>query len=420
MAVFALIDCNNFYVSCERVFDPGLEGIPVVVLSNNDGCVVARSQEAKAIGIRAGVPLYQIRHLMERHGVKAFSSNYALYGDMSRRVVQTVCEFIPEVEQYSIDEVFARLDDLPGNREAFCRTLRKTVEQWTGLPVSIGIGATKTLAKIAAGIAKTSPRADGVLDLVESPWLDHALARTPIREVWGVGGKTALWLNRHGVKDALSLKRFPIRILRTRFGITGARVIAELSGTRCFDLESGPSPRKAVRAARSFRDGVTKKADLEEAVASFASRACEKLREEQCRTSAITVFVATNRFMGDAYHASETLPLEVPSSDTAELIAAAKTALSRIFRPELKYKKAGVMMWELVRDANVQQALFDTRDRRKGEALSAVMDQVNRKMGRGTVKHAALGVRKKATWHTVASMKSPSWTTRWEELPDVT
>lgn len=419
MNLFALVDCNNFYVSCERVFNPGLAKRPVVVLSNNDGCVVARSPEAKALGIRGGVPAYQIRHLVQSHDLRMFSSNYALYGDMSGRVMETLATFTPDVEVYSIDEAFLGIQGIASERMPLCHKIRNTVLQYTGIPVSVGVGPTKTLAKIAANLAKDSMKANGVVDLADSPYLDLALSRTRVQDVWGVGRKTATWLAANGVKTALDLKRFPTHRMRAKNGITGVRTISELNGQCCFPMESRPQPRKAVRSARSFVKGIRLRSDLEEAVASFASRAAAKLRNENSRAGSLSVFVATNRFHEDAYQASETLHFPVPTADTTEFISAAHTLLDRIWRPGLSYKKAGVMAFDLVRGEAVQQALFDTRDRDRADTLMQTMDAINKKMGRETIRHAAMGLREEAPWHTVFSMKSPSYTTKWEDIPVV-
>ncbi|MHC4495312.1 MAG: Y-family DNA polymerase, partial [Planctomycetota bacterium] len=295
--IFALVDCNNFYVSCERVFEPSLEGKPVVVLSNNDGCVVSRSNKAKRLGIGMGVAFFEVKDFAEKHGVEALSSNYTLYADMSRRVMETLCNFTPEIEVYSIDEAFLNLSGLGDNLTGYCRKIRQTVKQWTGMPVSIGIARTKTLAKIANRIAKRSPEATGVFELTQCTHIDRALAQTKVENIWGVGIKTCIKLKRAGIKTALDLRGVDAEWMRQRFGVTGVRTIYELRGNRCYELEQEPPTKKGITVSRMFGRKVETVEELKEAIACYASRAGEKLREQGLVAGAMTVFVMTSRFV---------------------------------------------------------------------------------------------------------------------------
>ncbi len=275
--VFGLVDCNNFYVSCERVFNPALEGRPVIVLSNNDGCAVARSNEAKALGIKMGAPAFQLRDLIGKHQIQVFSSNYALYGDMSRRVMRSLSEFTPEIEIYSIDEAFL---DLSGFRHCdltdYGHRIRSTVKQWTGIPVSIGIAETKTLAKIANRIAKKSQRAKSVLDLTHSPFQDRALEITDVADVWGIGRRYAHFLKQNGIHTALQLRDADDTFIKHKMGVTGTRLLQELRGVSCYALEQSPPRKKGITVSRSFKHAIQSLDELKEAIATYAGRGqCE-------------------------------------------------------------------------------------------------------------------------------------------------
>ncbi len=322
-AVFALIDCNNFYVSCERIFDPGLLGRPVVVLSNNDGCVVTRSQEAKALGIRMGVPLFQIRGLVERHGVVVYSSNYALYGDIRARVMAAVREFTEDVEVYSIDEAFLDLERCrpAGAYREIGLDIREKLLKWTGIPITVGIARTKTLAKVANHLAKTSEKAAVVLDLTDSPFLEVALERTPVEEVWGVGPAYSALLRARGVENALQLRDLDVRAARKAMTVVGARLVMELRGVSCLLLETAPPPKKSITTSRSFPEAVSKYEELKESVPVFVTRCGEKLRRAGLAAGVVTVFIQTSQFSaGPHYSNSATLELIYPSDNTQELL----------------------------------------------------------------------------------------------------
>jgi len=413
------VDCNNFYVSCERAFAPWLEGVPVVVLSNNDSCVVARSNEAKALGIKMGAPVHQIARMLKENSVKVFSSNYTLYADMSRRVMETLCRFTPDVEIYSIDEAFLDLTHVPcGDLDAYGRRIRDTVKRWTGLPVTVGVARTKTLAKICNHIAKRSQRARGVLNLADSPHLDHALEMTPVDEVWGIGWSHDRLLRARGIENALQLRDADDRWVRKRMGVVGLRTVHELRGIPCLDVETGADPAKTISTSRSFGRLVESLRDMEESVATFASKAAEKLRKERLAAGAIMVFIMTNRFREEPqYFNSSIMRLPAPTNDTRDLLRSAGECLRRIYRDGFRYYKAGVMFIELVPEDRIQGSLFIPAQRPDSRRLMQVMDRVNGAMGADTLKFAALGIEQ--GWRTRFGKLSRRYTTSWDELMTV-
>lgn len=419
-AVFGLVDCNNFYVSCERVFDPALEGRPVVVLSNNDGCIISRSAEAKALGIAMGAPLFEARPLIEKHDVAVYSSNYALYGDMSQRVMASLAGFAPAVEVYSIDEAFL---DLSGfvrrDLTAHGRDIRGAVGQWTGIPVSVGIGATKTLAKLASEIAKKSAAADGVYRLTGSA-RRRVLAQTPLPAIWGIGNRLAARLKGDGLHTALDLHDAADGWIRRRMGVVGLRTAMELRGISCLDMETQPADRKSAIVSRSFARPLERFDDLHDAVMAFAARAAEKLRRERLLGGSVTVFVRTNRFnpREAQYRNAATVALEFPSSHTSDIGRAAAKALEGLFRPGYRYKKAGVMMCDLIGESRVQPDLFAAAaDGDRAKRLMEAFDEINRRLGRGAIGYGSAAVRR--GWRTQRTRLSPGYTTDWNGLPVV-
>jgi DNA polymerase V len=419
-SIFALVDCNNFYVSCERVFNPKLSGKPVIVLSNNDGCAVARSEEAKAIGIQMGAPAFKIHRLLDAHHVHVFSSNYALYGDMSRRVMQTLSDMAPSMEIYSIDEAFLDLSDIYSHDlTAYGRHIRMTVKQWTGIPVSVGIARSKTLAKIANRIAKKSPQTNGVLDLTDSPFMAKALARIDVEDIWGIGRRYAHQLKKYGIGTALALSETDERWIQKLMGINGARIVKELRGTPCYGLDDSPSPKKGIGVSRTFYSEIDNFDDLKTAVSGYICRAAEKLRAQKSVANVIMVFAATNRFKTyyDFHMATAALP--VPSSDTAELIRYADQCLRQVYKEDIQYKKAGVFLSGLVSGDRVQAGLFDQWDRRKSKRLMETLDHINAQMGSGKLRYAAAGLTAKEKWRTISRQRSPAYTTKWNQIPVV-
>jgi DNA polymerase V len=421
MPVFALVDCNNFYVSCERVFNPELAGKPVIVLSNNDGCAVARSNEAKALGIGMGQPFFQIKPIVEANGVRVFSSNYPLYGDMSNRVMQTLAQFTPAMEVYSIDEAFLDLTGFKSTNLAdYAREICYTVTRDTGIPVSIGIAPTKTLAKIANRIAKKSPKADGVLDLTSSRYRDLALERTPVQEVWGIGRRLAPFFTSRGIKTALDLKLAPSWLVQQKMEINGVRMQKELTGEHCYPLEDNPARRKSVSVSRSFRTPVTTFDELSQALALYISRGAEKLRHQESFVENITVYVMTSRFKSQpCYYNSKTAVLPTSSSDTPELIKHGKKLLKQIFQSGKEYTKTGVIFSNLVQDGQVQFDLFDTVNRSKQQKLMQAMDKINARMGSQYLGYAAMGLPGRQPWKAACNHCSPAYTTDWNQLMNV-
>ena len=417
----ALIDVNNFYVSCERVFNPKLEGRPVVVLSNNDGCAVARSNEVKALGVKMGQPWFQLKDLAKKHGIIAYSSNYALYADMSNRVMSILSMFSPEQEIYSIDECFL---DLTGFKRHchidYGRKIRKRIRQWTGLPVCVGIGPTKTLAKLANHIAKKNPEFNGVCDLnilsleQQADWFQ----RIEAGEIWGIGRRLAPKLHEIGIKTVWDLKTASPSQLRARFSVVMEKIIREINGTACIDLEEINPPKKQIVSSRSFGIPVSDLASLEESVSLYISRAAEKLRRQQSYAGSVHVSIRTNPFNEKEPHYANAMTIALPrqTDDSRLLTKVALWGLRKIYRRGYKYQKAGVMLSELVPRQYRQLDLFgsisiaDT----KSSKLMSVMDQINARMGRGTIKLASEGF--KQPWKMKQGNKSPNYTTNWDEL----
>lgn len=379
--MYALVDCNNFFVSCERVFQPQLEGRAVVVLSNNDGCVVARSNESKAMGIKMGTPFFKVKHFVESGALEVRSSNYALYGDLSARVMSILAETVPHIEIYSIDEAFLHLDGI--SREAvpgLCRDLVARIRRWVGIPVSIGVAPTKTLAKIASHFAKNYPGYKGVCMMDSDAKRLKALELTPIEDVWGVGRRLAPRMHASGIRTALDYVTRPESWVRSNFNIPGVRTWEELQGRACVE-EDREERRKSICTSRSFADMISDEDELCLRVSDFAASCAHKLREEGSAACEVTTFLYTNRFREDMrqYFPSATVRLAVAANSTHEIVGAALRAFRTIYRPEYMYKKAGVIVNAIVPAGAVQSSLFDNDEelRDRQERLSKVMDAVN-------------------------------------------
>ena len=421
---FALVDVNNFYVSCERVFKPKLEGIPMVVLSNNDGCAVARSNEVKALGVKMGTPWFKMKDLAREHQIQAFSSNYTLYGDMSNRVVQILRDFSPDTEVYSIDESFLRIETvahLYGGAIAMSHQMRERIKQWTGLPVCVGVGPTKTLAKFANHLAKKNPEFDGVCDLhvIPRPERVRWMSRIEVGEVWGVGGRIARRLEVMGIHTVLDLRNASPKEMRRHFGVVMERTCNELRGISCLALDDIAQPKQQIMSSRSFGRPVETIEELRESLASYLSRAAEKLRKQQSVSAAVYVFIQTNRFNKDEqYSAGLTVPMSEPTDDTLTLTAAALAGLEVIYRSGYRYKKAGVML-TLLSDKQARQAsIFDNlMVTQRSTKLMAALDMINRDHGRGMVRSGVSGFAQR--WAMRNENRSPRYTTRWDELPIV-
>ncbi|MCH8485718.1 MAG: Y-family DNA polymerase [Candidatus Cyclonatronum sp.] len=417
---YAIVDCNNFYASCERVFNPALRGKPVVVLSNNDGCVIARSAEAKEAGIPMGAPAFKYEREFREKGIRVFSSNYALYGDMSGRVVQTLRGFSDDVEVYSIDEAFMLLQPPKGRPvHLYGQEIRHRVRQWTGLPVSIGIAPTKTLAKIANHFAKREQLWEGVLhtDLIKD--FDTYLRRLPVGEVWGIGRQHTQFLHSHGIESAYDLKTAPESWVKRHMHVTGLRTLRELNGIPSIEMED-IEPRKGILSSRSFRKPVTDFGHMQEAVSAYMARAAEKLRGQHSVAGVVHVFVKTNRFAKSQpyYSNTATMPLPLATDFTPDLTKAALAGLTEVFVDGYAYQKAGVMLTEIRRRDQIQGNLFVNQDElERKKKLADAVDAVNQKMGRNKLIYAVNGL--KQEWTMRQEHKSPAYTTNWDELPTV-
>ncbi len=419
--VFALVDCNNFYVSCERVFNPNLEGKPVVVLSNNDGCAVAMSNEAKRFGIKIGTPIFQCEDLVKNQKVYLFSSNYVLYGDMSHRVMDTLAQFTPEIEVYSIDEAFLSLTGFDYiNPTEYCQHIKNTVKKWTGIQVSIGIGPTKTLAKIANKIAKRNPKLNGVFDITDHPEIDQLLTSIDVEDIWGIGYRYAKFLKKHNIHNALELRNGQDEWALKHLTITGLRTVRELRGIPCIPLEQAVPAKKGIASTRSFGRPVETLTELQEAVATYMTRAAKKLRKQKSVASYVHVFINTNRFKKEEPQYSNffSIRLHVPTASPTELIKLALQGLKKIYKKGHRYKRAGVMLTDIIPENLVQMSLFQPEyqnDRRERLALS--LDKIKADLGDNTVQYAAEGIKK--PWKMRQAKKTPNFTTKWDEIPIV-
>ena len=421
--VFALVDCNNFYASCEKLFAPHLKEVPVLVLSNNDGCVVARSKEAKALGIKMGVPVFKIKQLIRQHKVRVFSSNYPLYADMSSRVMSTLEALAPRVEVYSIDEAFLDLSGLEQlfDLEEFGQQIKAKVATDTGIQVCVGIAPTKTLAKLANHGAKQYPATGGVVDLTSPVRQQKLMAITSVDEVWGVGRQLTKRLNAMGIKTAFDLAQADPQLIRSQFSIVLERTVQELNGIACLELEQVPAKKKQIISSRSFGEVVTDLASMRQAVAQHASRAAEKLRAEDQQAKVLTVFIQTNRFKTDqpSYSNSATGQLPDPSNDSRALNRLALQLLQSIWKDGYRYNKAGVMLADFYDQNAKQTSLFeDMSQKYPSKKLMAVVDQIN-ESGLGKVTLGSQGTHNTNTWAMKREHLSPAYTTRWSDLPKV-
>ena len=386
--VFALIDCNAFYVSCERVFNPKLNNKPVVALSNNDGCIIARSKEAKALGIKMGVPLFKVKDIVERENIIVFSSNYTLYADMSRRVMNIISEFTPSIEVYSIDEAFIELTNMNVDYESYARHMRKVILQYTGIPVSIGIASTKTLTKVANHIAKDDESLEGVCSLIQHENLDQVLEDTNVADVWGVGRQLSKKLIANGIFNAKLLKNCEDAWVRKMMSVNGLKTVSELREISCLDLEETSATRKSCCTTRSFGKPLINLEDIEQAVTTFARRATERIRGENLIASTVSVFLRTNPFDRNRYYSnSSTTTLSYPTYDTVQIVKTALQLTKIIFRENYKYKKAGVLLSGFYEKGTETKDLFSEARYRSPKLMSAV-DQINERYGSDTIQIA--------------------------------
>lgn len=420
VSVFGLIDCNSFYCSCERVFRPELNQKPVIVLSNNDGCAVARTDEAKALGIKMGDPYFKIRDLCKKHGVSVFSSNYALYGDMSRRVMQTIAEFVPEMEIYSIDEAFVLFEKIEAEKLIeFSRKIQEAILRNTGIPVSIGIGPTKVLAKAANQIAKKNKKATSCLFSLLDPneRLQH-LKAFPVGDLWGVGRRSVEKLAQYQIRTALDFMNADEKFIERLLTIVGRRLWRELWGESCIDLELFQEDRKQIISSRSFGCLILRREELQESVANHVTTAAEKLRKQKSVTKSVLVFIQTNPHKNSPqYFNSATMKLLSGTSTTNKLIRHAFQLLDQIYKCGFEYKKAGVIFSDLIPKQGSQYDFFGAHDSPRDDVLMKTLDQINVREGRGTLKFAACGI--DPFWKMACEMKSPCFTTRWNDVLEV-
>lgn len=413
--VFALIDCNSFYASCERVFRPDLQRTPIVVLSNNDGCIIARSAEAKPF-VKMGQPYHEVQGLLRRHGVAVFSSNYALYGDMSQRVMTVIEGLVPELEVYSIDEAFADLTGIPA-RERLGRRIRADVLQCTGIPTGVGIAPTKTLAKLANYAAKRWQRqSGGVIDICDPVRRDKLLQVTPVSEVWGIGRQMTQHLTQMGIQTAWDLAQADVATLRKRFNVVVERTVRELRGIGCLELDDEPPPKQEICSSRSFGKRLYEIAPIREAVAAYTTRACEKLRAQQSLCKKVRVSLRTGMFNPNEAKLARGIVFELPypTDDTRLVIRAAQRGLDTIYREGYGYAKAEILLLDLRQRTEFTTDLFTATSNVATDKLMGTLDAVNAKWGRGTLRPARVTVA--PDWGVRQALKSPSYTTNWQEL----
>jgi DNA polymerase V len=419
--MFALIDANNFYVSCERVFNPRLRDKPVVVLSNNDGCVVARSNEVKALGVKMGTPWFQLKDLVRQHGILALSSNYSLYADLSSRMMAVLGTYSPDQEIYSIDECFLGMKGFTHyDLVEHGQRIRRQVLQWVGIPVCVGYGETKTLAKLANHCAKKNlAGAEGVCDLTRLSPAERSrvFAALPVNEVWGVGRRLTEQLGARGITTVEQLRTADAETLRQAFSVVLERTVRELNGMTCLDLEAMVPNKQEIMSSRSVGNYVYTLPELKEAVALYMGRAAEKLRRQGSLAGRVQVYIRTNPFKENApqYQRGVNIPLPEATDDTLRLIRAAHWGLKRLFRPGYAYQKAGVALLELRPRSQAQMNLFASAPNR--QALMQVMDRINATYGRGSLRSAAEGIR--PAWRMKRERMSPAYTTRWDQLAEV-
>ena len=413
----ALIDCNSFYVSCERLFNPKIRKKPVVVLSNNDGCIISRSNEAKALGIKMGEPYFKEKEIIVKNSVQVFSSNYSLYGDISRRVMRTLKRFNSDIEIYSIDEAFLDLSNFPDNEiEDVGREIRSVVLKWTGIPTSIGIAKTKTLSKIANHIAKK--KQSGVVSLIGIENIDPILEKVEINDVWGVGKQLTKFYHQNGIYNAKQLKNKSNTWIKKSSNVLSSRTAMELRGIPCIDLETTTSKRKSCVVSRSFGQRIEKYQELKEAIAGYSLNASEKIRSESLVTKSITVFVRTSPFQNryGFYSNSKTIDLPISTNNSIEIVKTALHALASIFKNGYRYQKAGIMLSHLSESTNNKNLFSSERDEKINSLMKSI-DNTNYRYGRSTLSLASAGVHKK--WNSKKEYCSRIDTADFYSLPTI-
>ena len=418
--MFALVDCNNFYVSCERVFNPYLINQPVVVLSNNDGCIIARSNEAKALNIPMGAPFHIYRDFINAHRVKVYSSNYPLYGDMSNRVMMSLAEFNPNLEVYSIDEAFLKFNQTSGtDSRRGALKIKESIFKWTGIPVSIGLGPTKTLAKIANTFAKRNNH-HGVFDLSSKTKQEETLKDINIENIWGISKRWGSKLRMIGIGNALQLRDSSPRRIRQYLGVVVERIVYELQGVACLDINE-ILPKKNIVCSRSFGNVISEKIILKQFIVEHTIRACEKMRNQNTRAQSVYIFLKTNKFNKEKqYNGGIVLGLNTPCGDTAQIIKLTSSAVDMIYRPGYLYQKAGIMLLDLIPEGINQYDFFENTNYSLSDKRMKVVDLLNKKFGAGTIANGGLRSKNKEKWDSKKYYLSPRYTTQWDELPHVT
>jgi len=418
--MIGLCDADAFYVSCERLFDPSLHGKPVVCLSNNDGAIIARSNEAKALGIKMGQPLFQVSDLVKQHAVIVKSSNYALYGDISRRVMSLIAGEVPDSAVYSIDEIFVDLDGMKCDLTEWARKLRTKIKHETGIPVGIGISRTKTLAKVANRLAKKSSKANGVLVLDDQKWIDLALARTEVSDVWGIGRRYSQKLAGMGISRAIDLRDMPDAQARSLMAVGGLRTVRELRGVRCIPLDDNPDQRETVCVSRSMGKEISGRDELNEVLNSFAGRACSKLRRLGLFSSRAQIFILSNRFKSNRPQFSRSCEIgfHPATNDTRIMCRLIGQNLNRIWAPGLEIKKAGILLVDICRPEDAPVDLFSIKPD-TNNTLMAAIDKLSDRFGRNAVTIGRVPKPSGQDWYMTSSHRSPSYTTRWSDIPIV-
>lgn len=415
--MYALVDGNSFYASCEQIFRPDLKGKPVVVLSNNDGCIVARNAAAKALGIPDLEPYFKQKDLLDKHNVHVFSSNYELYGDISRRMMDTLGSMVGDIEIYSIDECFLRLLSTTKDYKSFGHRLKETVGRDIGMPVCAGIAPTKTLAKLANRAAKKIPVLNGVCAMDTKAKQEWVLKRFETRAIWGVGARISAGLAEMGITTAYQLSQASPKHLRKQFSVVLERTIRELNGEPCIPLDEEPSPKKEIICSRSFSHKIHTSLELQQAMSKYADRACEKLRQQDGLTSMFMAFVESSRFKGPQYSNHKIVKLDRYTNDTRVISAAASQAAGELFRPNVPFHKCGILLMELKERQPEQLHFFTPQQSSESRQLMKSLDTVNQRYGRGTLKLANQGIN--PSWKMAREKMSPRYTTNWKELPRV-
>ena len=414
--MYALVDCNSFFASCEQVFRPDLRGLPLVVLSNNDGCIVARSKEAKALGIPDLEPYFKQKALLEKNGVHVFSSNYELYGDLSSRVMTTLEGFSPDIEIYSIDEAFLSLKGLGVDLPEYGHLIKNTVYKHTGMPVGVGIAATKTLAKLASHIAKKSAKCDYVCAIVDVAAWSAVFRKIPVNKIWGIGRRLTKQLADNRIYSVYDLMKQDARQMRRRYSVNVARTIDELNGIECYGLEQAPEPKKQIFSTRSFGQKIMDCTELEQSVSQYATRACVKLRQQKHLVKTVSVFASSGHFVEQPYSRSMVIKLPIATNDTRQIITLARHAIRNgIFRKGVRFARAGVGLIELQPERPEQLDAFSSEQPLRSKQLMGVMDSINKR--HCPIVFASQGLQQ--NWKMNRNLKSPAYTTRWEDLPRI-